>query len=245
MNKSVKAIILAAGKGVRMKSELPKVLHPLAGKPLVEHVIENIKKSGVDDVILVVGYKSEEVQSEVGDSVKYALQTEQLGTGHAVLMAEQYFTDFNGLVLVACGDAPLISSKSFSSLIEKFQDDSVKTSVLTMVLDKPDGYGRMVKDSTGALIEIVEHKDASEEQKKINEVNSGTYVFDSKLLFEGLKNIGNDNAQGEYYLPDIIKYVRKCGYKAVTVPLDNPIEGSGINSREELADLEKYIQSSE
>lgn len=243
MNNNTKAIILAAGKGVRMKSELPKVLHPLAGKPLVNHVINNIHKAGVDDITLVVGYKADEVESAISDKVNYALQKEQLGTGHAVLMAEKFFVGFDGYVLVACGDAPLISSDSFSSLISKMNTDQVKAAVLTMVLDNPHGYGRMVKDDSGELIEIVEEKDANDEQRKINEVNSGTYVFDSSLLFEGLKNIGNENAQGEYYLPDIIKYIRSKGFKAVTSVLENPVEGSGINSKEELLKIEKYLQS--
>ncbi|MBN1499735.1 MAG: NTP transferase domain-containing protein [Spirochaetes bacterium] len=242
MEKGIKAVVLAAGKGVRMKSELPKVLHLLAGKPLTEHVIGNLRKSGINDIILVIGYKGEEVQKAIGDSVKYVWQHEQLGTGHAVLMADELLSDFKGNVLVACGDAPLISDKSFRLLIEKMKNDDVKASVLTMILDNPHGYGRMIKDNSGNLVRIVEEKDATDEERKINEVNTGTYVFDSEILFDGLKKIGNNNAQKEYYLPDIIGYIKSLGYKAVTCVLDNPFEGSGINSREELQKIEDLIK---
>lgn len=240
MKNTIKAVILAAGKGVRMKSDLPKVLHPLAGKPLVKHVINNINKASIDDVILVIGYKGDQVKSEVGDSVGYVWQHEQLGTGHAVLMAEEKVQNFEGNVLVACGDAPLISSKSFELLISSIEND-IKAAVLSMKLDNPTGYGRMVKNDSGELQKIVEEKDASEDEKKITEVNTGTYIFDSKILFEGLKKIGNQNAQGEYYLPDIIEYVRSKGFKAVTHILDNPDEGRGINSKEELQKVEQLF----
>ncbi len=242
MNTGIKAVVLAAGKGVRMNSELPKVLHHLAGKPLVAHVIDNLKKSRIDDIILVVGYKGEDVQKKIGDSVRYVWQKEQLGTGHAVLMADELLAGFKGQVLVACGDAPLISSESFQMLAEKMKEKDVKASVLTMILDKPQGYGRMVKDASGSLLRIVEEKDATDEERKITEVNTGTYVFDSEILFDGLKKIGNNNAQGEYYLPDIIGYIKSLGFKAVTCALKNPIEGSGINSKEELQRIEDLIK---
>ena len=209
-----------------MKSELPKVLHPLLGKPLIQHVIDNIRQSGIDDVTVVVGYKGEDVISETGSSVHHVWQREQLGTGHAVLQAEDLFRGYEGKVIVACGDAPLISAESFSLLAAQMDDSSVKGSVLTMMQDNPTGYGRMLKDSKGHLVRIVEEKDATAEQKAIKEVNSGTYVFDSALLFEGLKNIGNNNAQKEYYLPDVLVYMISKGCAVTTMPLPDPFEGT-------------------
>lgn len=224
-----------------MKSELPKVLHPLLGKPLIQHVIDNIRQSGIDDITVVVGYKGEDVIRETGPSVKYVWQREQLGTGHAVLQAEDGFRGFEGKVIVACGDAPFISARSFSLLAAQMDDGAVKASVLTMMQDNPTGYGRMLKDGQGHLVRIVEEKDASPEQKLIKEVNSGTYVFDSALLFEGLKKIGNNNAQKEYYLPDVLVYMISNGFAVTTMPLPDPFEGTGVNSREELAAVEAAL----
>lgn len=226
-----------------MKSELPKVLHCLSGKPLISHVIDNVRHSGITDITVIIGYKGEEVVSVLGNAVSYAWQKEQLGTGHAVLQTKDLFKDFKGQVLVACGDAPLISSKSFSKLAGTMKDDSVKAAVLTMILPNPKGYGRMIKDKSGALLKIVEEKDANDEQRQVNEVNSGTYIFDAELLFDGLANIKNDNAQKEYYLTDVISYIVNKGFKVVTVPFENPGEGRGINSKEELADLEEELKN--
>lgn len=240
--KDVRAIILAAGKGVRMKSELPKVLHPLLGKPLIQHVIDNLRQSGVDNITVVIGYKGDDVMNAVGESIKYVWQKEQLGTGHAALQAKSAFEDFSGKILVANGDAPLVSAKSFELLISQMEESSVKASVLTMIQANPTGYGRMVKDADGSLIKIVEEKDATEGQKKITEVNSGTYIFDSSLLLEGLQNLKNDNAQKEYYLPDVVAYIIGKGKKVTSLPFTDSIEGSGINSQEELKALEETLR---
>ena len=225
-----------------MKSELPKVLHPLLGKPLIQHVIDNIRQTGIEDITVVVGYNGDDVIKEVGSAVTFAWQREQLGTGHAVLQTEEFFKNFKGRVIVACGDAPLISKKSFTDLAAQMDADGVKASVLTMMQNNPTGYGRMLKDAQGHLIRIVEEKDATAEQKAIKEVNSGTYVFDAELLFEGLKNIGNDNAQKEYYLPDVLTYLISRGYAVTTMPLSDPFEGCGINSREELAAIDEALK---
>lgn len=236
-----KAIVLAAGKGVRMKSDLPKVLHVLAGKPLVLHVIDNLKKSGVDDIVVVVGYRGELVAEAVDGAARVVWQKEQLGTGHAVMQAESALRDFSGSVLIACGDVPLLGAETFKILLESAGSDSVKAVVVTMVQDNPHGYGRIVKDGNGNLERIVEEKDASAEIKKIREVNTGTYLFDARYLFEGLKTIGTDNAQGEYYLPDALQYIRKQGFLVKTLLLENAVEGSGINSKEELQRLEDLL----
>jgi UDP-N-acetylglucosamine diphosphorylase/glucosamine-1-phosphate N-acetyltransferase len=226
-----------------MQSELPKVLHPLLNKPLISHVIDNIRQSGIDNITLVVGYKGDEVIQAVGSSVLVAWQREQLGTGHAVLQAKDFFEDFSGKILVACGDAPLISAGSFLLLNSELKDSSVKASVLTMILQNPKGYGRMIKNANGSLEAIVEEKDATPAQKLVTEVNSGTYMFDSQLLFDGLSNIRNDNAQNEYYLTDVIEYIVKKGHRVTTVPLLNSSEGRGINSKEELKQLEEELKN--
>ncbi len=231
----MKAVVLAAGKGVRMKSDLPKVVHAIQGKPLVLHVVENLRSAGVDEIICVVGYKAEIVRDVLGTSVSYVMQHEQLGTGHAVLQAEPLLRDYTGNVIVACGDAPFISSSSFGMLInEVSKSGSVKGSVLTATYDNPTGYGRIIKNSNGYVIGIVEEKDADAEVKKIKEVNTGTYVFDSTMLFEALRHVDTDNAQNEYYLPDTVSYINKCGYRFSSVCLHDNREGMGINTRDEL-----------
>ena len=240
-DKNIRAVVLAAGKGVRMKSDLPKVLHELAGKPLVLHVIENLKSAGVEDIVVVVGYRGELVEEAVRGKARVVWQREQLGTGHAVMQAESALRGFEGKVLIACGDVPLLGAGTFGELVKSADDERVKAVVVTMVQENPKGYGRIVKDEAGNLREIVEEKDASDEIRKIREVNTGTYVFDSRFLFEGLKTIGTDNAQGEYYLPDALHYIRKKGFIVRTLLLANAVEGTGINSKEELQNLEEAL----
>jgi len=238
---AVASIVLAAGQGKRMKSDLPKVLHLLDGEPLIHHVVSNLKKSGVGQVVVIVGFHGDGVIEFLGDSVLYAWQHEQLGTGHAVLQAEEALADFTGPVIVACGDVPLIKPSTFSTLIDDFNNENVKAVVLSMKLDDPYGYGRIVKDKDGNFIRIVEEKDADDQERLIDEVNSGTYIFDKEYLFEGLKRVTCDNAQGEYYLPDALTYILESGYLIKTRLLENPIEGSGVNSREDLARLEDFL----
>ena len=237
------AIVLAAGKGVRMKSDIPKVLHPLSGKPLILYVIENLRQSGIDNIIVVVGYKGEMVIDTVGDSVEYVWQYEQLGTGHAVMQTEQRLNGYKGSVLIACGDVPLINTESFKSMIELSKQEKTKAVVLTMIQNNPFGYGRIVKDQNDNIIKIIEEKDASSEEKLVKEVNTGTYIFDNESLFVALKTLGRDNAQGEYYLTDTVSYIHSSGYDTRSVVLKNSIEGCGINSREDLKKLENYLNS--
>jgi len=226
-----------------MKSSLPKVLHPLSGKPLIQHVLDNIKEAGIREMVVVIGYEGKQVQQAVGDTITCVWQHEQLGTGHAVMQARPALKNYDENVLVACGDVPLIRPATFRALVETADDPSVGAVVLTMVVDDPTGYGRIVRDDSGYLSRIVEHKDASEEIQAINEVNTGTYVFNAQDLFNGLATINTDNAQGEYYLPDALQYIRKNGQKVALVPLKDPVEGSGINSREDLEYLESIIQT--
>jgi bifunctional UDP-N-acetylglucosamine pyrophosphorylase/glucosamine-1-phosphate N-acetyltransferase len=226
-----------------MQSELPKVLHHLNGKSLIEYVVDSLNSAGIDNILVVVGYRGDDVVSRLGRRVNYVWQHEQLGTGHAVMQAEDYFRNYDGDILVACGDVPLIKPSTFRDLIGEGEKENTGAVVLTMIPENPFGYGRIVKDENGSFVSIVEEKDASEEEKKIKEVNSGTYLFNSSLLFEGLKSITNDNAQGEYYLPDVLSYVLNRGYTVKTSLLEDTQEGRGINTREELLELEMYISS--
>ncbi len=224
-----------------MKSDLPKVLHPLNGKPLISYVIENLKQSGIDRITVIVGYKGQQVIDTIGDSVSFVWQHEQLGTGHAVMQAEELLKEHDGSILIACGDVPLIRPETFGQLIGMITEADVKAVVLTMEPDDPTGYGRIVKDGDGVFLRIVEEKDASPEEREIREVNSGTYIFNSGFLFRGLREVDTDNAQGEYYLPDALQFILNSGKRVETLLLDNPVEGSGINSREDLKILEDYI----
>lgn len=234
--------MLAGGKGVRMKSDLPKVLQPFLGRPLIAHVLDNIEKAGVSDIYVIVGYRGELVIDAIGGRAVPVWQREQLGTGHAVMQAEEALAGFSGRVIIACGDVPLIRPETFRSLVQETEQDDVKAVVLTMLLDNPRGYGRVIKDAAGRFERIVEEKDAAPEEKNIREVNSGTYVFDKQFLFEGLRRVDTNNAQGEYYLPDALQYIRTSGYTVKTLLMKDPVEGSGVNTPEELQRLEEYCR---
>jgi len=223
-----------------MKSDLPKVLHPLCGKSLIEHVVDSLNSAGIDDILVVVGYRGDEVIGKLGSGLNYVWQHEQLGTGHAVMQAEDYFSGYDGNIIIACGDVPLIKPATFQALISSAEDNGTGAVVLTMVQDNPTGYGRIIKEN-GKFVKIVEEKDADDEQRKIKEVNSGTYIFKSRYLFEGLKKINTDNAQGEYYLPDALNYIVSAGLAVKTIPMEDPTEGRGVNTREELLSLEQYV----
>lgn len=237
----ISSIILAGGKGERMKSPLPKVLQPLKNKPLIHYVVEALKDAGVTDIVTVIGYRGELVKEALADGVRYAWQHEQLGTGHAVMQAEDSLADFKGNVVIACGDVPLISSETIKSMIDLMDDEKSKAVVLTMDVDDPSGYGRIVKDSDGNFLKIVEEKDADTETRSITEVNTGTYVFDKDFLFAGLKKIDRNNAQGEYYLPDALMHVLDTGFSVKTLLLEDSVEGTGINTRDELQQLEQEL----
>ena len=225
-----------------MKSDLPKVLQPFLGKPLIVHVLDNLQKAGVTDIYVIVGYRGELVIEAVGGRATPVWQREQLGTGHAVMQAEDALADFTGKVIIACGDVPLIRPETFQSLVAESEKENVRAVVLSMMMENPHGYGRMVKDGAGNFVRIVEEKDASPEEKKIREVNSGTYVFDKQLLFEGLRHINTNNAQGEYYLPDALLHIKASGFTVSTVLMSDPVEGSGVNTSEELRHLEEYCR---
>lgn len=229
------AIILAAGKGSRMKSSLYKVLHSVAGKPMVEHVIEQVEAINVDEIVTIVGFGAEMVKEHVGDRSKYALQKEQLGTGHAVLATADLLKDKKGTTLVICGDTPLLTSDTLSKLVQHHEETKAKATILSAVAKDASGYGRIIRNDKNLVEKIVEHKDASEAELLVNEFNTGTYCFDNEFLFDALNSVGNDNAQGEYYLPDVISILKNKGEIVTAFVMDSEDESMGINDRVALA----------
>lgn len=235
------AIILAAGKGTRMQSELPKVMHRVGGVPMVEHLVRKLERVGVDDIIVVIGHKGELVKAHLGSRVIYVEQRELLGTAHAVKQAAPLLHGKSGRTLVLTGDTPLIKASTMQELIRIQYDKRYGGVVLTAMVDDPAGYGRILRDArTGDVLGIVEEKDATPEQKQIREVNTGIFCFRNEALFEALPRINNDNAQREYYLTDIIPWIRKRSASSMFVSklLLDPSEVIGINTREQLAQAE-------
>ena len=242
MKQNVIALVLAAGKGTRMKSEKSKLVHKIYGKELVKRVVETAKKSVVDEVITVVGYKKEQVQLVLGDSVKYAYQEEMLGTGHAVLQAEKYLKDKNGKVVVLCGDVPILRPETLRNLINKSIENKEYATVLTAIYSNPTGYGRIIRDIGGNIKGIVEEKDATETQKEIQEINAGIYCFDIQELLKALKKIEPNNAQKEYYLPDVVRIMNEKGLKTGAVIVEDNTEILGVNDKMQLELLTKVLK---
>ena len=231
-----KAVILAAGFGTRMKSKKPKVIHEIMGKALVRCVIDAARGAGADEVCVVVGHGSEQVKAVIGDDVTYVMQEEQLGTGHAVMMAESFIEE-EGRTLVLFGDTPLITEGTLKALLDVTDANSNDVTVLSTLVDDPHGYGRIIRKD-GAFLKSVEHKDASVEEQAVNEINSGMYCFDSKALKASLGKLTNDNAQGEYYLPDVLPIIMGEGGRAEAFITDNSDEILGINNRLQLAEAQ-------
>lgn len=237
----LKAVILAAGKGTRMESDLPKVVHKVMGKPMVELVIEASKKAGAEEICLVVGYEAEKVKAEVTSKVTYAFQAEQLGTGHAVKCAGD-FINGDGDVLILCGDTPLITGETLRNLYEYHKGQKNSATVLSALVENPDGYGRIIRDENGKFVKNVEHKDATEAERASKEINSGMYLFNEKKLVEALNSLTTDNAQGEYYLPDTLTYLRENGHKVEAFALENAEEIAGVNTKQQLAEAESIMK---
>lgn len=238
----VSSIILAAGKGTRMKSRLPKVLHAVCGKPMLSHVLRAASDAGVQRNIVVIGHEAEMVREKIGSDVEWVEQPEQLGTGHAVMQAESSLVDFKGNVLILCGDTPLITAGTLTKLIQNHASAGNAATVLTAIMDDPAGYGRIVRDSSGDVQEITEHRDASTEQLQIREINTGIYCFDAAKLFSGLKQVTPANAQGEYYLTDVLAILKCEGQKIGATVIADPLETMGINNRVQLAEAEKIMR---
>lgn len=236
------AVILAAGKGTRMKSKLYKVLHPVCGKPMVQHVVDTVSKLGLQRVVTIVGHGAEQVKEQLGEQSVFALQEEQLGTAHAVMQASDLLAHYEGTTLVICGDTPLITFDTMEALLKQHEQTNAKATVLTAHVEQPLGYGRIVRDSEGNVEKIVEQKDANSEELQIQEINTGTYCFDNALLFDALKKVKNENAQGEYYLPDIIEILKREGHVVSAYQTSNFEETLGVNDRVALSQAEKLMQ---
>lgn len=236
----MKTIILAAGKGTRMKSETPKVLHKIMGKTLLGYVLDNVKNI-TDDTFVVIGHNSEAVSAFVGNSAKTVLQSPQLGTGHAVSMVCPFLENYSGLVLILCGDTPLITEATLSKFIDFHKNSKSDVTVMSANFDNPANYGRIIRDADGSVKCIVEEKDATEEEKSVKEVNAGIYCLCWEKVKESFKNLRSNNAQGEYYLTDIIEWSKTRNLKVNAFVLDNNDEIFGINSRENLAQAAKIM----
>lgn len=235
------AVVLAAGKGTRMKSELYKVLHTINGISMVEHVLRAVQQSNVERIVTIVGHGAETVRDVLADQSEFALQEEQLGTGHAVLQAKDLLKDEEGSTLVICGDTPLFSAETLNQLFEFHEESNAKGTILTAIAEDPAGYGRVVRQSDKEVSRIVEQKDANEEEQAITEINTGTYVFNNKALFEALDKVGNENAQGEYYLPDVISIMKEAGDTVKAFTMDNFDEAIGVNDRIALAEATRLM----
>ena len=235
-----KAVILAAGKGTRMESDLPKVLHKVHGETMVHYVIKAAKDAGATDVIVIIGYQGQLVRREIYDVVDFVEQREQLGTGHAVKCARDMIGT-EGDVIVLCGDTPLITAETIGKLREKHKSESNGVTVLSAIVDDPTGYGRIIRDAEGNFLKIVEHKDCTDEELKVNEINSGMYVFNAESLGFSLDKLTNDNSQGEYYLTDTIQIIKSAGLKVNAMPVDDINEILGVNTKQQLAEAEELM----
>lgn len=233
------AVVLAAGKGTRMKSSLNKVMHPVMNKPMIGHIVSSLKKSDVDRIVVVVGHGAESVKEYLGDEVEYALQEPQLGTGHAVMQAN-CLEGIEGDTIVLCGDGPLIQPKTIQAAFDANKGHAC--TVLTSVLADGERYGRIVRNAKQEVEKIVEAKDCTKEELEIKEINTGIFCFNNQLLFEGLKEIKNENAQNEYYLTDLVEIFNKDGKSVNAMIVDDPEETMGVNDRVDLAKAAKWMK---
>ncbi|SKA78792.1 bifunctional UDP-N-acetylglucosamine pyrophosphorylase / Glucosamine-1-phosphate N-acetyltransferase [Clostridium sp. USBA 49] len=237
------AVILAAGEGKRMKSDTPKVLHKVCGKEMVNHVIDIMRKSGIEDVNVIVGKGAEKVKNSTESrNVSYSFQEVQLGTGHAVKCAKEFLKCKSGTVAIFTGDAPLIKEETVKKLLDFHEEGGFKATILTSIIDNPAHYGRVIRDKNGEVLKIVEAKDCSKEEYEVCEINAGMYCFDIDLLLESLEEINNYNAQGEYYLTDVIAVLKNKGLKIGAMVTDFE-ETIGVNSRIELSEAEKILRN--
>ncbi len=239
------AVVMAAGKGTRMKSDLPKVLFPVCGRPMIEFVLDALEQAGIDRIIAVVGYRSDLVRETLAHrkNLEYAEQTQQLGTGHAVMMCREQLQSHNGPVMVVAGDCPMIQVDSIRTMLQSYTEADPPACILgTAHKDDPFGLGRIVRDSHGEFTGIVEEKDATEEQKKITEVNMSYYIFHAPDLLDALTHLKTDNSQGEYYITDAPLVLKKQGKKVLALPVLKPIESLGINTIDELKAVEDAIE---
>ncbi|HVO65147.1 MAG TPA: NTP transferase domain-containing protein [Syntrophales bacterium] len=240
--REISAIILAAGKGKRMKSGLAKVLHPICGKPMLTYSVDVARAVGVGKIAVVIGHQADVIRDAFRDQgLIFVEQREQLGTGHAVLQAKNTFHNFDGTILILCGDVPLLLPSTVKSLIESHFSGKATLTVLTTLLDDPSGYGRVIKGAEGEVLRIVEEKDASCDEKKIREINTGIYCVECKFLFQAVEEIGNENVQKEYYLTDIVGIACRKGFKTRSLIAADSIEVMGVNTLDDLKRASAYM----
>lgn len=233
------AIIMAGGKGTRMKSELPKVLHKILNEPMVGLEIRSLKEAGAERIVTIVGYRHEEVEKQLAGQCEFAIQEPQLGTGHAVMQAKQLEKE-KGITIVANGDCPLISTETYKKMYDCLGDADM--AVLTAVPDDRKAYGRVIRKVDGTVEKIVEFKDATEAEKQVKEINTGIYCFKNESLFAGLKLLKNDNAQHEYYLPGLLEIFLAQGKKVIAIEADNWRECEGVDDNVALAEAARYLK---
>lgn len=239
---NINAVILAAGEGTRMKSKMPKVLHEVMGRPMVKRVVDTAKDLEAKNICVVTGHMSETVQEALKDEgVSFAVQEKQLGTGHAVMQAEEYINE-NEDVLILYGDTPLIKAETLEKLIEYHRSENNGVSIISAIVEDSAGYGHIIRDKDGNFVKNVEYKDATPEEKLVKEINSGIYCFKGSSLKKALKLITNDNAQGEYYLPDALEIILKSGEKVNAMTIGDVTEFFGVNNRVQLAQANKIMQ---
>jgi bifunctional UDP-N-acetylglucosamine pyrophosphorylase/glucosamine-1-phosphate N-acetyltransferase/UDP-N-acetylglucosamine pyrophosphorylase len=238
------AVVLAAGKGTRMKSDLPKVLCPALGRPMIQWVVEALLEVAIQRVLVVVGYRSDLVRSELADRprLRFVEQTEQLGTGHAVMVCREQLQSHRGPVLILAGDSPLVQPRTLRRLLDEYDEHRPACILGTLNVDDPTGLGRIVRDDQGAFVGIVEQKDATPQQSLIREVNMSTYVFDADSLLSALSQLQNNNRQREYYLTDCPGILRASGHDVRALPVLQPCEGLSVNNLEELGAVEAEMR---
>lgn len=237
------ALILAAGQGKRIKSDIPKVLHKVCGKEMVNHVIDNMRKAGIEEIDVIVGKGAERVKEGTKDrNVFYSLQEEQLGTGHAVKCASDFLKGKKGTVVIFPGDAPLTKKATIENLMKEHEENKNAATLLSAMVEDPTGYGRIIRDENGNVLKIVEHKDCNEEELLVNEMNAAMYCFDIEELVNSLDKLSNNNNQGEYYLTDVIGILKEEGKKIGAVVTDYE-DTIGVNSRVQLAEAEELLRN--
>lgn len=243
MSKPLAVVILAAGMGTRMKSKLPKPLHQAAGRSLVEHVIRASQKLEPERIVVIIGHGADMAREKLSHlPVDFVLQTEQLGTGHALLSCQEALSGFSGNVMVLNGDGPLLRNETLSGLVNTQNDTNAGMSMLICNMEDPFGYGRIIRNEAGSVAKIVEQKDASEEERAITEVNPGIYIFDH-TVFEMGQQINNDNASGEYYITDLVDIYIRAGKSVQPVLVEDTNEVLGVNDRRQLADVDAILRA--
>lgn len=241
--KNPATVILAAGRGTRMKSDLAKVLHPICGKPMLWHVVALARSLGSEKTVVVTGHQADLIREAMGDEgLIYVRQEKQLGTAHAVLQAGDALRDFDGDVLILCGDVPLLLPSTIEGLLENHRAGGGAITVMTALLDDPGSYGRVVKNKEGEVLKIVEARDATAEEKAIKEINTGIYCAENAFLFEAVRKIDNKNAQGEYYFTDIFEIARGENRRTGSFIIDDPSEAMGINTADDLKTAERIMR---